>query len=72
LGVLCNLETMTAHPLWQCPRCHADLRSEDADVECPHCGALLNVSELVTTDANREEEFDEDYPFDIDEDEPEI
>lgn len=60
---------MTSHPLWQCPECGSDLRTEDADVECPHCGALLNVAELLTTDANRTDDVDDEYNFDVDDDE---
>lgn len=60
---------MTSHPLWQCPECGSDLCTEDADVECPHCGAFLNVSELLTTDANRTDEIEDEYNLDVDDDE---
>lgn len=62
---VCHGEAMTTHALWRCPECNTDLRTEEDATECPHCGALLTVDQLLTTDDNRPEEFDEDHSFEI-------
>lgn len=56
---------MTSHPLWKCPNCGAELRTEDADMECPKCGAVLVAASLLTTDDERVVDFDDELTYEV-------